>query len=104
MAQSENPILRVARKPTWAAVLLEFVLTNLPQLLNDFQEGQEEQALEALARKYREHRKGQIKDRRPEIEANRAAVDARLAERDAKREDAESELREQARTEAKQDK
>jgi hypothetical protein len=77
-----------------------FVLGELPGILARYSEEDAAEALEELARTFRERRTEVMKDRRPEIEANRSAVDARLAEReaeqDAKREDAEAELRTQA--------
>jgi hypothetical protein len=62
-------------------MLIQFVLTELPNLLNDKAEGQEAEALEELARLYRERRQSVMADRKAEIAENRAEVDAALAER-----------------------
>jgi hypothetical protein len=62
-------------------MLIQFVLTELPNLLNGKAEGQEAEALEELARLYRERRQGVMADRKAEIAENRAEVDATLAER-----------------------
>lgn len=61
--------------------MMQFVGQTLPELLGEYGEGKEAEALEALAAKYREHRTAQMVDRKPEIEADRAEVDERLAER-----------------------
>jgi len=73
--------LRVRGQQSWSAKLLSFVLETLPTMLNDYSEGQEAEALEALAKAYRERRTAQMKDRTEEIAEDRSAVDARLAER-----------------------
>jgi hypothetical protein len=75
--------LRKRGQVTWGSVLMGFVGETLPTLLNDFQEGQEAEALEALAKAYREHRTAQMVDRKEEILEGRASVDARLNERKA---------------------
>lgn len=79
--------LRKRGDMSWGAVLMQFVTSNLPNLLAEFEEGQEEQALEKLAKVYREQRTATIRDRAPEIADNRAAVDARLEERKAEKRD-----------------
>lgn len=73
--------LRKRGAMSWGALVMQFVGQELPQLLGEFGEGKEAEALEALAKKYREHRTAQMSDRRPEIEAGRAAVDERIEER-----------------------
>lgn len=79
-------VLRTARSPSWGALLMSFVMAELPNLLNDLREGQEAEALERLAKLWRERRTEQIQDRSAEIATDRAAVDARL---DARERDAE---------------
>lgn len=74
--------LRVARSPNWGAMLMSFVLAELPNLLNHLSEGQEAEALERLAKLWRERRTAQIQDRGAEVTADRAVVDARLLERE----------------------
>lgn len=66
---------------SWGALVMQFVGQELPQLLGEFGEGKEPEALERLAALYRERRTAQMADRKPEIEAGRAEVDARLEER-----------------------
>lgn len=63
--------------------LVEFAVQELPTLLEELGVGNETQALQRLAELYETRRVGTIQDRRPEIAADRAAVDARLTEREA---------------------
>jgi hypothetical protein len=66
---------------TAALGLVQFAIEQLPKLLEELGAGQELQALQKLAELYQQTRVGTIQDRAPEIAADRAAVDARLAER-----------------------
>lgn len=68
---------------TAALGLVEFAIQELPKILDELGAGQELQALQKLAGLYQQKRMGVIQDRAPEIAADRAAVDARLAERAA---------------------
>ena len=72
---------RARGQMSWSGALFSFVVAELPNILQNFKEGQEEEALQALAKTYRERRDGQIADRRGEIAENRAKIDARLEER-----------------------
>lgn len=80
--------LRRRGEMSWSAVVMQFVGQTLPSLLGELGEGKEAEALELLAQKYREHRTAQMVDRKPEIAANRAEVDARLEERKKSKKDA----------------
>lgn len=82
--QAAEQTIRVARAPSWGAMLLQFVMSELPNLLNNYREGQEADALEELAKLYRARRTEHMADRRAEIGENRAEVDAALAERSSK--------------------
>lgn len=82
--QAAEQAIRVARAPSWGALLIQFVLTELPNILNGKAEGQEADALEELARLYRARRTEFMTDRRAEIAENRAEVDAVLTERATK--------------------
>ncbi len=66
---------------SWGALLMQFVGQELPSILGELGEGQEAEALEKLAALYRSRRSAQMADRKPEIEAGRAAVDERIEER-----------------------
>jgi hypothetical protein len=67
----------------WAKVAFAFATEHLPNLLQEAGEGKEPQAFAKLAELYRERRTAQIKDRRDQIEAERAQIDAVLAGREA---------------------
>jgi hypothetical protein len=73
--------LRKRGEMSWGAVLMQFVAENLPDILNKYQEGQEEDALRELVSVYQQKRTGKIADRSEQIAENRSKVDARLAER-----------------------
>lgn len=68
----------------WVLAALETVVSALPELLEQHGEGNEADAIKELADTYQARRTGGIADRSDEIAKDRAAVDARLAERAAK--------------------
>ena len=73
----------LASVPGWGGPLLSFVLSELPQVLGELEQGQELQALLKLAALYEARRTEAMADRRPEIAQNEAEVDALLAQRAA---------------------
>jgi hypothetical protein len=66
----------------WAVKAFQFAKENLPNLLQECGEGNEDQAMAKLAERYKAHRTEQIKDRTAEIAENRAGVDAALEQRE----------------------
>ena len=77
----------------------QFVTSTLPDLLTKWGEGNEVEALEELTELYRARRTAEMKDRRDEIERNRAEVDATIAKRE--KADAEAKKKRKAAEEKK---
>lgn len=71
----------VAAIPGWGGPVLQFVLAELPQLLQQVEQGQEGKALQQLVELYEARRTDTMADRRAEIAQNEAEVDAALQAR-----------------------
>lgn len=67
--------------PGWGGPVLQFVLAELPQLLQQVEEGEAGKALQQLVELYEARRTETMADRRPEIAQNEAEVDALLQQR-----------------------
>ena len=67
----------------WKQAILSTVVEQLPKLLEKHGPSNVGAAIDELKQAYLDERTAEMQDRRPEIAANQAETDARLAEREA---------------------
>ena len=68
----------------WAIEAFKFATTTLPNLLQEFGEGNEAKAFAELAKRYEATRTAKMSDRTEQIAKGRAEVDAKLESRGKK--------------------